>query len=46
MHGLKLCSENGLTYPIIWSDILNSTVQNLPKSVQTLARNGRKMADV
>ena len=35
-------SENDLTYPIIWSDILNSTVQKLPRSVQTFARNGQK----
>ena len=35
-----------MTYPIIWSDILNSTVQKLPRSLQTFARNGWKMADV
>ena len=27
LHGLKLCSENDLTYPIIWLDMLNRTVR-------------------
>ena len=37
---------NDLTNPVMWSDILNSTVQKLSKSVQTFAKNGQKMADV
>ena len=44
--GPEITFGNDLTNPAIWSDILNSTVQKLAKSVQTLAKNGRKMADV
>ena len=43
---LKLCFGNDLINPVMWSDILNSTIQKLVKCVQTLPRNGRKMADV
>ena len=45
-QGLKLCFGNDLTNPAIWSVILNCTVQKNSESVQTLAKNGRKMADV
>ena len=45
-QGLKLCFGNDLTNPVMWLDMLNSTVQKLSKSIQTLARNGQKMADV
>ena len=31
LQGLKLCFENDLTNPAIWSDILNSTVQKNSK---------------
>ena len=46
LQDLKLCFGNNLTNPAIWSDILNSTVQEYSKSVQTIAKNGQKMADV
>ena len=45
VQGLKMF-ENDLTNAVMWLDILNSTVQKLAKSVQMLAINGRKKADI
>ena len=46
-QGLKLYFGNDLTKPVLWSDILNSTIQKLSKCGQTLARNSwkRQMSD-